>query len=259
MCIASSTKLSVRALRFSTCIDLDELIDMIHAFHRPRVVLMRDVADTVDGSKAPVVLRFDVERRLGHHLELATRLSQSGIHCTFYFHSRLECYRKGVLKAIQDMGHEVGYHHECLDRASGDFGRARELFLRDIEAFRRDGLQVATVCSHGEAGLRKIGYKNNLDLLTHYPDLMHEAGLLTEVYLWLRDTAPLYASDTFTRYRRFWRNMRAGVDSERSFMMLAHLHRWHDNPAASALEIVRDLANHASNRMGLPKRHEYAH
>lgn len=211
--------------------------------------LMRDVISLDSAPKGAVVLRFDVERGLGHHLRVATRLADAGIRSSMYFHTRREAYDARTLRSIQDLGHEVGYHHECLDRCGGDFDAARQLFLREVELFRGDGLEVSTVCGHGEAGLPKRGYRTNRDLFTKFPGLLAEAGLAGEVYEWLRDESPLYASDTFRSYGGFWDVLREATTNSEPVMVLVHLHRWRGNPATMSFEVSRDLARQLTNRV----------
>ena len=114
---------------------------------------VRDVVDSDQVPESTAILRFDVERLLAHNLRFAQKLAHIGATATFYFHTRKACYDPEVLRQFADLGHEVGYHHECLDRCRGDFTKARDLFLAEVDIFRRDGIDLQTVCSHGEAGL----------------------------------------------------------------------------------------------------------
>jgi hypothetical protein len=216
--------------------------------------LARDVIDGDDPLEDRVVLRFDVERDLPHHLETARRVAELGIKCTMYVHTRAATYDPAVLHRIADMGHEIGFHHETLDRCRGDFARARELFLREVEVFRRDGFDVRTVCGHGESGLPHNGYSKNFDIFYRYPELEAEAGV-REVYLWVRRlqaTQPgrlVYVSETLRGINRFWSGLSsAAQDTTRPAMILAHPHRWHDSWVRSALALAGDLARAATNR-----------
>jgi len=215
-----------------------------------RFLRVRDVIDQPEPPAGAVLLRFDVERALPHHLDVARQLHAAGICGTFYFHTRRGCYDPIVLKAIGDLGHEVGYHHECLDRCGGDFDRARELFLKEVQLFRGDGLELMTVCGHGEAGLPKVNYRSSWDIFERFPTLIGDAGLRGEVYLWLHRCEPLYASDTFRSYRRFWDTLdQACATPDRPIMVLVHLHRWRRNPVTMSLEVGRDLLRQIRNRV----------
>jgi hypothetical protein len=215
-----------------------------------KFVLMRRVLSNSEQDSKYAVLRFDVERDIEHHLKVATELSQRGVFASMYFHTRRATYHPDFMKRIADLGHEVGYHHECLDRCGGDRAQARELFLREVEMFRRDGLDLRTATAHGESGLRKIGYRLNSDLFDTYPTLLEEAGLLGEVYQWLKSRSPWYASDTFVHYSRFWEILNENqTDLTRPMMILAHPHRWHDNTLNSWWEIGQDVWQAVRNRV----------
>lgn len=213
-----------------------------------RFALMADVIIAPTPQPGRVVLRLDVERALNHQLALAKQLSHRGVFCTMYFHTRRDAYCASTLREIEALGHEVGYHHECLDRCHGDFSQARELFLREISVFHKDGLQLRTVCSHGEAGLPKQGYKANWDLFVRYPELLEEAGICVEVYQWLKQHKPPYASDTFRSYRLFWDTLN-NAPMDNTLMILVHPHRWRHHLPASAFEVARDLGQHLGNRI----------
>jgi hypothetical protein len=207
-----------------------------------------------------VVLRLDVERALSHQLKNAKYLNSNGIRATFYFHTRRNCYNPRILHAIQDLGHEVGYHHECLNRTKGNFDKARDLFLREVDLFRKDGLDLYSVCSHGEAGLPKQGFKENWDLFLRFPDLLAQTDLKGETYMWLRDHGPLYASDTFRKYSRFWNVLKnAQANPEEPLVVLAHLHRWHFNPVKTVSAISRDLFQQANNRFRKKRNYRLAY
>lgn len=237
-----------------------KLLSEISTLCSRRLMRMVDVIDLPTPPANVGILRFDVERSLSHQLELAGRLAKLSCPATFYFHTRVGCYDAELLRRFSDFGHEVAFHHECLDRCRGDYAKARELFLREVELFRRDGMELSTVCSHGEAGLPKVGYESNLDLFVRYPDLLRQAGLRGEVYFWLRDNDVLYASDTFREYSKFWgRFSEAREALDRPFMMLAHLHRWHSNPLRTMTELGRDVVQNLGNRMLRRRRYRLAY
>ncbi|MGO8821663.1 MAG: hypothetical protein ACLQO6_10605 [Desulfomonilaceae bacterium] len=195
-----------------------------------------------------IILRFDVERSLNHHLAVAKHLAKAGIFSTMYFHTRFGCYDPRILKEISELGHEVGYHHECLDRCQGNFHKARNLFEHEINQFHRDGLNPVTVCSHGEGGLPKNGYKSNWELIQRNPNLLAENGLIGEFYLWKEKQSLLYASDTFKSYRQFWNTLRDARIIRKPLVILVHLHRWHDTFFVSSFEIGKDVVGYLKNR-----------
>jgi hypothetical protein len=195
-----------------------------------------------------IILRLDVERSLRHHVTVARYLAKAGIFCTMYFHTRFGCYDREILNEITELGHEVGYHHECLDRCQGNFHKARNLFEHEINQFHKDGLNPVTVCSHGEGGLPKKDYKSNWELIQRYPDLLAENGLIGEFYLWKEKQSLLYASDTFRSYHQFWNTLKDSRNIRKPLIILVHLHRWHDNFWISSFQIGQDLFGYVRNR-----------
>src|SRR5690606_7015891 len=98
---------------------------------------------------------------------------------------------------------EVGYHYETLDLCDGNFEDARELFISQLSEFRSAGVDVDTVCSHGNPLKRKRGYKVNYDLLKRYPDLLKSMNLLGESYFEVAPDGILSCSDTGARLSAF--------------------------------------------------------
>lgn len=138
---------------------LERLLTVLSDLQRIRtVVTMKDLCEKGANHSSPLmVVRCDVERDLPHALTVARQIRETGICCSMYFHTRQGCYDVTTFAAVRDLGHEVGYHHECLDRCHGNFEAARQLFLREVDRFRRDGFPLATVCGHGEGGACKAG------------------------------------------------------------------------------------------------------
>ena len=197
-----------------------------------------------------MVLRCDIERNLPHALFCAQKTHELGIPCTMYFHTRSGCYDPEIFAVIRDLGHEIGYHHECLDRCQGDFEAAQELFLREVERFRKDGFPVTTVCSHGEGGLPKNGYECNWELFERYPDLLEKAGVAAEVYTTIKDRwHPIYASDTLTSYRHFWCTIGTGSRRSELLQILVHPHRWHNSFLPAGREVAKDLLQTFKNKI----------
>jgi hypothetical protein len=131
-----------------------------------------------------LLLRHDVDCKAGRALQLAEIEAGKGIVGTFYFHGphRPRFYDPGVVRTISQMGHEIGYHFETMDRAGGDFDKAKSLFEADIATLRGQGLSISTVCAHSNPFHRKVGYTDNRDLISQFPDLLEQNGIRGEAY-----------------------------------------------------------------------------
>ena len=202
-----------------------------------------------------MIVRCDIERDTTVALAFAESLKNEQILSSFYFHTRTNCYDAAVMKKIQSMGHEVGLHHECLDRCKGDFEAARELFLREVDRFREDGIRIKTVCAHGEAGITKKGYKSSYDLFEKYPNLIEKAGLIGEAYILRQSLDLTYAADTFGSYPDFFKNI-SYADSETGLHILIHPHRWHNVFFKSLCQILFDLIQRQKNKLLKERRYQ---
>lgn len=216
-------------------------------------VLMRDLLSlNAEEVNNVFVIRCDIERDLKHTLKYAQKLNKLGLKATMYFHSRTYTYNPEVFRKIENFGHEIGYHHECLDRVKGDFKKANELFKSESLIFRNDGFNLDTVCAHGEPGLKKEGYKFNYDLLRRYPDLLEECNIKAEVYTTIKDTWAAhyhYASDVFSKYDQFWKVIDGSIEDDKPLQLLIHPHRWSSNPIKSYFEVFLDLFQMIKNRL----------
>ena len=186
-----------------------------------------------EGNKMMNILlcKNDVERTPENALKLARIYRELGINAAFYFHTRKNVYNIGVMSAIQDLNHEVGYHYECLDRCRGDFRSARELFKREVEMFRKDGFDLHTVAYHDENLIKKIGYKTNYELIMKYPELLNECGLDFEASFILKTNKFVIIND---RYSKINLMVEALYNPEHlkknsNIYVLIHPDRWRNN------------------------------
>jgi predicted ATP-grasp superfamily ATP-dependent carboligase len=95
-----------------------------------------------------VILRHDVDKKPKQALEMAEIEAEYNINSTFYFRMNDEVFEPSIIKQIVDLGHEVGYHYEVLDKAKGDLKKAIRIFKDELALFR-ELCDVKTVCMHG--------------------------------------------------------------------------------------------------------------
>lgn len=178
---------------------LKELLDEGYAAVR--------VADYLVGERPPqpkrlLILRHDVEWNSGRALAMARVEHAFNVRSTYYFRADTRAYNLRVMGALREMGHEIGYHFNVLDRCKGDFAAATRLFSAELARFRSDGFPVRTVCSHGDPRVPKIGYRVNYDLFHLNPDLLVRCELLGEAYLSIDFSSLVYVSDAGVRWNR---------------------------------------------------------
>jgi len=95
-----------------------------------------------------IILRHDVDLRPKNSLKFAQIQNKLGIKGVYYFRSVPESWDEQTIKEISRLGHEIGYHYECLSIHKGDFSKAIEQFEHDITRLRNI-CEVDTICMHG--------------------------------------------------------------------------------------------------------------
>jgi len=120
---------------------------------------------TKEATTSYVSIKHDVEASPAKSLILAEIEAKYGISATYYFHGFFARDTKSIeiIKKIQNLGHEVGYHYDVLDSNDGDFGAATLEFDADIIDFTKAGVTIKTVCPHGNPLKQRNGWDSNKD------------------------------------------------------------------------------------------------
>ena len=162
------------------------------------------------------VVRHDIDTKndLSIALEMAKFESGKEISASYYFRTIPDVFDRQVIKAIHDLGHEIGYHYEVLALTDGDFQKGIEWFKKDLKLLR-DICPIYTICQHGGTlgpysstsvmGLLKTG----IALLTHKINMkycpsiqlwdkykLEDFDLIGDAYLSLDFEKIKYFSDT---------------------------------------------------------------
>ncbi len=135
-----------------------------------------------------VIMRHDIDRMPGNALKTAKIEQELGIRSTYYFRSNKNVFRPKIIKQIEDMGHEIGYHYETLSEANGDYEKAIEIFRSTLDEFRKIS-DVKTICMHG----KPLSKYDNRDIWNVYD--FRDYDIIGEAYLSL-DKGLDYLSDT---------------------------------------------------------------
>ena len=136
-----------------------------------------------------ILLRHDVDARKSHSFQFAQIQKDLGIQGTYYFRVVADSFDPKMMKAIEEMGHEVGLHYEEMDLARGDRAKAYELFVEHLKWFRSI-VDIRTICMHGSPRSRF----DNKDI---WIDNDYKAlGILGEPYFDLNTSEVFYITDT---------------------------------------------------------------
>ena len=93
-------------------------------------------------------IRHDVDLRPEYSLRVAQVEAEMGMKATYYFRSMHFKSHADTIMAIVALGHEAGFHYECLTTTKGDIAAAYQLFVEELEELRRL-VPVHTACAHG--------------------------------------------------------------------------------------------------------------
>ncbi|MCB9317002.1 MAG: hypothetical protein H6569_12760 [Lewinellaceae bacterium] len=140
-----------------------------------------------------IMLRHDVDDRKLHSLEFARIQKEKGIVGTYFFRMVPESFDESVIRAIYDMGHEIGYHYEDMDFARGNLREAIRYFEKHLARLRKV-VPVSTICMHGSPRSRY----DNKDVWQHYD--YRDYGILGEPYFDLDFKKVYYLTDTGRRW-----------------------------------------------------------
>lgn len=139
-----------------------------------------------------IIFRHDVDREPEKALKMAELEYKYGISSTYYFRMVSNVFIPKILAEVKDMGHEIGYHYEVLDKVKGDFESAIRLFSEEIKDFEK--YNVKTICMHGNP----LSKWTNKDLWEEYN--FEDFGIIGEPYLSIDYSLVAYFTDTGRRW-----------------------------------------------------------
>ena len=136
-----------------------------------------------------MILRHDVDARPENSLATAQIEHSLGVRATYYFRRIKACNRPETIRAIVQLGHEIGYHYEDLSLCAGNMEQAWEQFGIWLDYFRHY-YAVETVCAHGSPYSRW----DNKELLRQHD--YKALGIIGEPYLDTDFSDVVYLTDT---------------------------------------------------------------
>ena len=146
---------------------------------------------------------------------------------TYYFRSMHFTSHKETIKAIAALGHEIGYHYECLTTCNGDMAAAYDDFCRNLEELRKIA-DVKAACAHGSPRSKW----NSQDIWKQYD--IHSLGIVYEPMLDTDFSRTLYLTDTGRRWDGFREDRRGTL--ARGGAKHKHAHPREPPPAAGPVD-----------------------
>ena len=153
------------------------------------ILTIKKYLNSIDYPKRFIIIRHDVDENIALGLKMAEIEKEYGICSTYYIRMVKNVFNPIFIKRIADMGHEIGYHYEVLDKAKGDKSKAIEIFKKEL-AMLREVCNIDTICMHGNPRTPwdNKGIWNDY----HFEDY----GIVGEAYLSIDFDDMLYLSDT---------------------------------------------------------------
>lgn len=157
------------------------------------------------------LIRHDVDRKPTNALKMAKLENEVGINASYYFRAKPKVFNVAIIKEIENLGHEIGYHYESLSDNKGDVTLALKDFENNLKSFR-EIVPIKTISMHGAP----LSPYDNRDLWrdrTNHGLLQNRFGILGETYLDIdyRDIA--YICDTGRNWLSSKSNIRDQVES----------------------------------------------
>lgn len=212
-----------------------------------------------------IILRHDVDLKAENSVATAQIENSLGIQASYYFRVVPQSNKPHCIKAIVDLGHEIGYHYEDMSLTGGNPQKAVSHFTKQL-AYFRSYYPVKTICMHGapisQYDSKDIwqfaSYKKDFDLIgepyfdVDFSDLFYltDTGRRWDGYkVSVRDKIPTY-QDIWTAngwvYKRTDDIIRAcnnGTLPQR-IMITTHPQRWTDNSLQQCKEmLLQNLKN----------------
>jgi len=160
--------------------------------------------------KAPlsktIILRHDVDLLPLNSLVFAKIQREQGVKGTYYFRAVPQSWDEDVIRAIHDMGHEIGYHYECLTTSKGNLEKGIDDFQNNLTKLRKLA-PVSTICMHGSP----MSKYDSKDLWKEYN--YRDYGIVGEPYFDVDFKKVFYLTDTGRKWDGNKVSIRDKVDS----------------------------------------------
>ena len=158
------------------------------------------------------LVRHDVDRKPKSALDMARLEKDLGIKSTYYFRIKDCSFNPIIIEEISNLGHEIGYHYECLSDSDGNYSLAFELFKNGLNKIRKIA-PVSTISMHGRP-FSKFDNRNLWKKNSYYEILKNDLNIEGEIYLEIDYKHIGYINDTGRNWKENKNNLRDKVNSE---------------------------------------------
>ena len=156
------------------------------------------------------IIRHDVDRKPQNSLRMAKLENELGVKATYYFRIIPKTFKPDIIKKIAELGHEIGYHYECLVETNGNYKKAIADFENNL-AKLREIYPVKNIAMHG----RPTSKWDNRLLWKKYD--YKNYGILSEPYFDIDFNEVLYITDAGRSWNNKGINLRDKVKSKYNY------------------------------------------
>ena len=158
------------------------------------------------------LIRHDVDRKPKRSLEMAQAENSLKIKSTYYFRAKSNTFKPNIIKKIESLGHEIGYHYESLSDTDGNIEAALKDFTLNLNKFRN----IATIktCSMHGRPFKKHDNRDLWRVKKKHAYLINELNMVGEVYLDIDYSDIAYINDTGRNWTSGESNIRDKVSSK---------------------------------------------
>lgn len=196
-----------------------------------RIITMREYFERNPSGRF-VILRHDVDRKIKNALKMAELEHALGVKATYYFRYPYT-FNPKIISMIADLGHEIGYHYETLAKAKGDYKKAIQIFIQELNEFRKI-VDIRTICAHGSP----LSKYDNRELWKW--ENFTKYGIIGEAYISVNWKSIYYFTDTGRSWnsRSNIRDKIFGNESNDSIRTTNDLIRWIENEKPNSVYIT---------------------
>jgi hypothetical protein len=153
-----------------------------------------------------ILLRHDVDLLPQNSLFFAKIQHELGVKGTYYFRAVPESWNENIIREIASLGHEIGYHYECLTTCKGNIVKGIKNFEHNLDALRKLA-PVSTICMHGSP----MSKYDSKDLWNEHK--YEDYGIIGEPYFDVNFNEVFYITDTGRRWDGHEVSVRDKVDT----------------------------------------------
>ena len=187
-----------------------ELLQTLQEKNYQFITVEEYFTDTYDKNRPFIMMRHDVDRRPLSSLQMAKIENSLGVKATYYFRTIPQTLKPDIIKAIANLGHEIGYHYECLAETNGDYEKAIADFELNLSLLN-ELYPIKNIAMHG----RPTSKWDSRLLWDKYD--YKKYGILSEPYFDIDFNEIFYITDSGRAWDNETINLRDRVDTKFKF------------------------------------------